>query len=241
MKILIDTEGVTRPVGRFLKQRRVRWAMILAVGAVPAALLAVTKGYTFTDGTVISAAQINDNFDRLYNAVNRLEGTITVSTTCKTLYDSNTSAADGLYFIDPDGSGGLRPFQVYCDMTGGGWTRVDERSQYGFAIHTEGEYVQPYDYELSAAQIAAIKAKASEGKQAWECRTLGVGNVQRVTMNDGTVESFTQCYDPGNTAYITSSGTHTTFARLPFANWRSYDCGDVTEACEFNVAPAYFR
>ncbi len=32
--------------------------------------------------------------------------------------------ADGLYDIDPDGVGSNAPFTVYCDMTGGGWTRV---------------------------------------------------------------------------------------------------------------------
>ena len=30
-------------------------------------------------------------------------------------------AADGIYWIDPDGDGGKDPFKVYCDVTNGGW------------------------------------------------------------------------------------------------------------------------
>jgi hypothetical protein len=52
---------------------------------------------------------------------------------------------------------------------------------------------------------------------------------------------FAACWDPANTAYLSASGQHTTMAELPFREWRSTDCGDVTEACQHNVAPAFFR
>ncbi len=40
---------------------------------------------------------------------------------CKSLVGT---ASDGTYYIDPDGSGPIQPFAVWCDMTrdGGGWT-----------------------------------------------------------------------------------------------------------------------
>jgi hypothetical protein len=45
--------------------------------------------------------------------------------TCADILKKVPQAKNGNYWIDPDGSGGDAPFQVYCDMTtdGGGWIR----------------------------------------------------------------------------------------------------------------------
>ncbi|MEC7985089.1 MAG: putative metal-binding motif-containing protein [Myxococcota bacterium] len=40
---------------------------------------------------------------------------------CLDIYDSDSTALDGTYYIDPDASGA---YEIYCDMANGGWTLV---------------------------------------------------------------------------------------------------------------------
>ncbi len=41
---------------------------------------------------------------------------------CKHIFDVGDSIGDGFYWIDPDSVGGVIPFEVFCDMTHGGFT-----------------------------------------------------------------------------------------------------------------------
>ena len=86
---------------------------------------------------------------------------------CKDLYLSGNKS-NGVYTIDPDGSGGVAPFQVNCEMTrdGGGWTQVAKmwytapttmyRNVNAVGAVTDGLSLQGNGYKLPDVQIRNI-------------------------------------------------------------------------------------
>jgi hypothetical protein len=51
-------------------------------------------------------------------------GACNVLGSCRELLMAVPTLPNGAYSIDPDGAGAGAPFQVYCDMAGGGWTMI---------------------------------------------------------------------------------------------------------------------
>lgn len=71
-------------------------------------------------------------------SINKL-GAVTVEAyykNCKEILEKQPGSPDGVYTIDPDGSGPVEAFDCYCDMTtdGGGWTMI-------------GNFINPSAYE----------------------------------------------------------------------------------------------
>ncbi len=83
-------------------------------------------------------------------------------TSCRSLRDSGATVS-GVYTIDPDGSGGLAPFSVYCDLQtdGGGWTKILQQGPAAYtasngAAGTIATAATNSAAKLSDAQINAI-------------------------------------------------------------------------------------
>ena len=99
--------------------------------------------------------------------------------TCKEILDAGLSTGNGNYMIDADGCYPEVPFQVYCDMAGGGWTRIDYVSDLTHQVHFSGGDANrwlPTDFSLTLTdtQISNIRKASTQGKQRYHGTCRGV-------------------------------------------------------------------
>lgn len=73
----------------------------------------------------------------------------TNNTTCATIKANSSTAASGIYQVDPDGDGGLAPFDAYCemDLQGGGWMLVANHGD-GLTAIVESEVVNTTSFSV---------------------------------------------------------------------------------------------
>lgn len=97
---------------------------------------------------------------------------------CKDILDNLPDSEDGIYNIDPDGVGELDSFSVYCDMTNGGWTKIEFSGDLPHANRWSSDAWRwlPFTFQtvLSTEQIQAVQAVSTEGKQIYDGTCQGV-------------------------------------------------------------------
>ena len=125
------------------------------------------------------------NFHRFVSATTVLE--VRKPTSCSDIKTHNGGKSSGTYMIDPDGKGGVTPFNVYCDMSdkgGVGVTVISHGSESRTFVDYKsggcggrGCYRKDVQYTgVSIAQLAALTRVSQNCEQFlnFEC-TAGVG------------------------------------------------------------------
>ena len=100
-------------------------------------------------------------------------------TTCKQILDNGCNVRDGIYWINPDGGSTSNAFEVYCDMSGGGWTKIGYASDFidkkYFGSNDAWRWLSTnFPLSLTDAQINNIRAVSTEGKQTYIGKCDGV-------------------------------------------------------------------
>ena len=100
---------------------------------------------------------------------------------CNDILFDNPTAVSGNYVIDPDGNGGVGPFEVYCDMTtdSGGWTLIE-----AYDISVKGLY---YNKTFNQDDMAR-----SEDAPNWDDYRLSMGRIEALT--DISTQVHARCH-----------------------------------------------
>jgi len=141
----------------------------LTSGSLPAGVTLsgdTISGTPSANGSFSFVARATDNegltADRSFSLTVEAAPLVAEGTTCYSIKLDTPAATDGLYVLDPDGVGGVDPFEAYCDMTtdGGGWTVVaisttpsawDVPNQY--ALSHYDHYIDVQNFTIDAQKI----------------------------------------------------------------------------------------
>lgn len=162
---------------------------------------------------------------------------------------------DGTYTVDPDGFGtGVSPFDVVCDMTGGGWT-VLNHNFVGLtipdkAVEAPGTLYERLTYPQTNAQIVALLARFTEKSQTFlkSCQDSLInsdygGSYTRFELPSGSFVDSNQALWGGgarrdcdlNDAVLRSSSITFTGSNIPIMAIWGGDSGDPGEFSTFQI------
>lgn len=96
----------------------------------------------------------------------------TAGLSCMKMLETGCAITDGTYWINPDGGSTSNAFEVYCDMSGGGWTRIEyaadlTHEQQFTGGDTNSWLPSNFTLVLTDTQINDIRSISTEGKQQY--------------------------------------------------------------------------
>ncbi|MCV6608722.1 MAG: fibrinogen-like YCDxxxxGGGW domain-containing protein [Campylobacterales bacterium] len=225
-----------------------------------ARVLKATKDGKFGDEAVTLSTLSVNNVDLIVSKV-------IAQKSCKDILTSGNSTGSGTYSIDPDGDGGMEPFDVYCDMTtdGGGWTRfltspspsqeyhVEERLAPTIGVPTSDRET-PWNKEiLISLKDMKTKMKINNNKLKWHFTQNKIGILYsgfkdnyRFSCLEGNCKSarggqagYVFAYNGGSGGWfnITDVGGCSTKAGI----YSAYNSGCGSLAAGHGYAEMYFR